>query len=233
LINRLLFWKLLKVWAIPNKHNQNKNLTWIPETNFQKQTLDLVFGTESDKTMFLVDDILFINKFSLQDNEIKMLEHDMILATSLRLYSGTTYCYAENKTVKVPSFTKKCVWDWTKEQGDWGYPMSVDGNIYRTNFLKTFIEKLTFSNPNQFEASMDMNKISGVYPKYKCCYVNSPKLVNIPANIVQEQYKNRFNKHISAEEMNKMFLNGKVIDTKHYQGIIRNSCHIIDDIVVI
>lgn len=201
------------------------NLSWVREQDFRKQIIDLL-ETDSKKVMFLVDDIIFVRPWSLTDQQIQLVEHHMMLATSLRLHPGINFCYATDKPSSVPKFVKQYIWTWQTGEGDWGYPMSVDGNVYRTEMIKRLISNLNFTNPNSFEAALDSAKVGPLMPSHMACYLDGPKLVNIPANRVQHQYKNRFADGYSAEELNTFYLAGKEIDIEAYDGIKPSTCHV-------
>lgn len=211
---------------------QYSNLSWIKENNFRSQTIDLVTGIDCKKIMFLVDDIVFVKPFSLSDHQIQLVDHHMILATSLRLHPGITHCYATDKPSSVPKFVKQCIWTWNTSEGDWGYPMSVDGNVYRSEMMKRLVPGLQFSNPNSFEAALDNIKVGPLMPGHLACYLDGPRLVNIPANRVQNQYKNRFAEGYTAEELNDLYLSGKEIDIQVYEGIAPSTCHVPVELVM-
>lgn len=197
------------------------NIVFQKESNFKNDVLKAI-DSNNDLTMFLVDDILFKDRWSLNDKEIQLVKNNKeILATSLRLYNGITHCYATNSTSALPNFIKGCIWLWRGCSGDFGYGLSVDGDIFRTNFILENIKGLNFNNPNTFEASLNSIQNCG---NYKCCYVSGAKLINIPANIVQNQYKNRVGNLISCEELNEKFLGGQIIslETVKKEEAIRN-----------
>lgn len=202
-----------------------ENLSWVREQDFRNQTIELL-EIGSKNVMFLVDDIVFVSPWSLQDHQIQLVEHQMMLATSLRLHPGIVHCYATDKPSSVPKFVKQCVWSWQNGEGDWGYPMSVDGNVYRTEMIRQLVSRLNFTNPNSFEAALDSAKAGSSMPNYMACYLDGPRLVNIPANRVQQQYKNRFAEGYSAEELNDFYLAGKEIDIDSYEGIKPSTCHV-------
>ncbi len=68
-------------------------------------------ATSAPLTMYLVDDIIFVNKLRLQDSQIHLLKtiHNM-LAVSLRLHPGITHCFATDQLSEVPRFEDKYVW---------------------------------------------------------------------------------------------------------------------------
>lgn len=201
-------------------------INFINETqSFKKTLLTLFSQNKSPLTMFLVDDIIFVSPISLQDKQFELIKNPNMLCISLRLYEGITDCYATGQTSPVPKFIKGNVWSWLNQSGDWGYPMSVDGNIFKTDTIRYFVENGSYSNPNTFEAALDgyKNNFSNLY---LCCYMDVPRLINIPENRVQNLFNNRFAKGYTAEELNKEFLNNKIIDIEHYQGMKSNTVHV-------
>lgn len=209
---------------------ESDDFRWETETDFKKQTEKAVEGfpwATPQFTIFLVDDIIFVSDFSTEDRQFELVKNNsMMVGVSLRLHNGVNHCYATNEAQTVPKFVKGIVWSWAESQGDWGYPMSVDGNVYNTEFIKTFVKTLNFSNPNTLEAALDTGAKQMNAPAYMCCYPNGPKLINIPANRVQQTYQNRYAEGYTAEDLNKLYLDGKTIDVEAYQGIKPNTVHV-------
>lgn len=210
---------------IKNILKLNTNISWHKEKNFQTQTKNIISNMKNQTMMFLVDDILFVNNFSLYDQQFELMRNNIdYLILSLRLHSGVNRCYATDKPNKVPQFVKKCIWNWQTAEGDWNYPMSLDGNVYKTALIKEKIKYLYFYNPNTLEALLDRSKDN--IPSYLCCYLTSPKLINVPANKVQDVYNNRFEKSISINELNEILLSGKKISYKEHLGIKPDTVHV-------
>ena len=92
-------------------------------------------------------------------------------------------------------------WDWSVHYMDFGYPLSVDGHIFRTKEISKLTKKVSFENPNTYEAALQM---FSNFPKSKMWAYKESVLVNSPTNVVQEVYPNRKGeKHgVSAEELN-------------------------------
>lgn len=201
--------------------------SFVEETDFKRNVLNAV-NSEYPLTMFLVDDIIFKDSWSLEDKEVHFVKDNKeIVATSLRLYNSITECYATNSSSKVPQFVKGCVWKWNGCEGDWGYVHSLDGNIFRTGYILPLLKQLQYANPNQLEAQL--SSIRQGIPEYMSCYVNGSKLINVPANIVQKEFKNRAGNLMSIEELNKKFLEeDMLIDIKETikQAENNTSCHI-------
>ena len=198
--------------------------------SFKDQVLKL-FKDDCQYTMFLVDDILFKNEFKFELLE-QLQNNKRAICASLRLAKHITHCYPTNKDVKVPlevtSSNKETVsFKWKDEEGDWGYPMSADGHIFRTSFLKKVIDMIPFNNPNQMESQMAELVNRGYFngfPEMICMRENSV-LFNIPANRVQEEFKNRHGHLYSSETLNELFLKGQKIIFSKYWEIENNAPH--------
>jgi hypothetical protein len=79
---------------------------------------------------------------------------------------------------------------------DYAYPMSVDGHIFKTEYIKNLCEVLEYTNPNLFEAMLsNFGKSEMIISSYK-----NNKLVK---NII----KNHTN-----EDLNEMYLDGIVVN---------------------
>ncbi|MBR8838294.1 MAG: glycosyltransferase family 4 protein [Stigonema ocellatum SAG 48.90 = DSM 106950] len=195
-------------------------------TPFKQGTLNAI-NEDNALTMFLVDDIVFKEKFSLLEPEFQQFSNDLeILCLSLRLHSGVNYCYATNHHVSVPQFREDGAWQWIGAEGDWGYPMSLDGNIFSTPIIKFITENIQFYNPNTFEALMAMNSKFLDNTPFMLCYKENSKLLNIPANKVQDMFPARFGNLVTPEELNQRFLNGERILIEPFLGQKYNAVHV-------
>lgn len=193
------------------------DVNFIKQKNFKTDTLRLINGDDK-YTVFFVDDITFKNEFDLTNEEIKIFSEDKnILCYSLRLHPNLNFCYAINR--KMPKL-KSNIWNWRGQIGDFGYPMSLDGHIFRTNEILNLLIKLDYNNPNELES-----KLAGVpINKTKMICSNKSSIVNIPYNRVQHQFKNRHGK-VTAKYLNDKFLDGYRISNENIDGVDNISCH--------
>lgn len=201
---------------------------YLPEEmceSFKDATLSGI-NPENPLTMFLVDDDVFKDRFSLLDPEFQKFAVDQdILTLSLRLYPGVDYCYPIARNVRVPVINEDGTWKWNGEDGDWGYPMSVDGNVFSTPLIRYIVENLPFKNPNTFESAMAVNTQVVASMPNMICYKDNSKLLNVPANIVQNTFANRVGNLFSTEELNVRFLNGEKISLEPFMGMKNKAPH--------
>jgi hypothetical protein len=225
------------IYKATNKEFQNgydklilmhPEFNYVRETNFQQNVIEGI-DVVLPYTQFLVDDIVFKNNWSLKDKIFSLLpDNYYMLAISLRLHRGINYCYAMNKPSLVPQFKKEMkdeylVWEWRGTEGDWGYSASIDGNIYQTSLIRNVLSQIQFNNPNKLEAILNNPQVTNQAPQYITCYDGPSKLLNIPANKVQNVFNNRCENNWTIEELNKKFLNGQIISLENIEIITDNN----------
>lgn len=210
---------------------QNTNISFREETTALRALVNesLAKGLHKPYTMFLVDDILFRDHFSLvtSKDKMKFLSTPSVLNLSLRLDKNINHCYATNRSQRIPNMVKGCVWDWTMAEGDWGYPMSVDGNIFKTEVITPIVNSIGFNNPNEFEAALDSYakfRLAAISP-LMMCFDEKSKLLNVPANRVQNNVNNRVENSYSAEFLLEKFNEGYEIDFMSASAANNTSCH--------
>lgn len=192
---------------------------------FKQQTLD---GIDENKTytLFLVDDIIFKAPVNFGSNKLfGNLDNRNYLCVSLRLDRNIKHCYATNTPQKVPMTVP--VWDWKRSEGDWGYPMSLDGNVYATSYIRKIVRSLEFQNPNQLEAKLDgFARANAMFVAgTMLCYEDGSRLLNVPANRVQNTFQNRSENSHDPKTLNDLYMSGKVIDISGMSEVKNTSCH--------
>lgn len=190
----------------------------------------LTFNRQS-YVMFLVDDNLFVGKFSLREVREAIEAHKEAIGFSLRLGTNINYCYPLNRPQTISKFVrlaKRIVkFDWTSCECDFGYPLEVSSSIYRLNELLPLLNSLSFKNPNTLEGRMATcaSKFKENNP-YLLCYDKSVTFCN-PINIVQTVKENRVGiiSAFSSESLAQKFDDGYRINVEAYNDFIPSSCH--------
>lgn len=224
-----------KGYAVVQDEHLSSAIEFIPEAGHEGGFKAIVAETmkrqhsanQCDWCMFLVDDMIFKVDWGLDNSKpLKRLSKDeSVIAASLRLCPRYDYCYAENREVKPPFMARFGCWNWRKAKGDWGYPMSVDGNIFRYADILPLVENTEYKHPNSFELALSKNAIKA-RPKMTC--YPEAIVVNLPINIVQKEIENRAGEKygLSAEELNNQFLSGKRVDLYPVYALNDNrGCH--------
>jgi len=198
---------------------------WVLETNFRQDTLKQLFDNNLEFCSFLVDDDVFIGKFSINDPEFQLfLSNDKYACLSPRLAPYVNYCYPAQQNQLQPTFipSKILSWDWTQCTYDWGYPASVASmHIYRKTDLE-FIKSLNFRGANSLEGAMEgsfsrSKKLMICYKQAKCICSTNNKVQNENANY-------NANSH-PVDSLNAGLLNGKRLDENINNNYVINMCH--------
>jgi len=201
-----------------------KYVNFIKEEKFKSDLLLLI--PNKQYTVFFVDDDIFKERIDFYDKQELLFKNNLdIICRSLRLHPNLKECYPTNLIYTThPSFYEindSFIFEWVNQQGDYGYPMSLDGHIFRTNDIIQYMTQLDYNSPNTLES-----KLSNIYIKNKTkmiCYNNSI-IVNNPCNIVQNIHTNRHGEEYS-DELNDKFLKNERISLDNIDNINNISCH--------
>ena len=190
--------------------------------DFRETVMDIVKLFDKPYTIIFADDDVVIQPVNLD-----ILRHykDEVNAITLRMGKHITYCYAKDIYMTLPPFVEQdgyMLWNWRLYPGhlDWGYPMSMAGNIWRTEPLKELWNKIPFDAPNWIEGHMVMHR-----PTDKPFTVSFKEqhVYNVANNLVQTVCKNRHSGKYPIEELNRKFLDGYRISTETLYGKTFNS----------
>jgi hypothetical protein len=222
-----------KAYAEVRELYKNKNLVFVRQSSkesFKSDLQSIVSGVQSKKIMFLVDDILFIEKVNL--DEFASLD-SKVFVPSLRLGLNTNYSYMLKREQKIPdliSISKLDIkdanaWKWSNGDGDWNYVMSVDGNIFSRSEMIVMMNYLKFASPNTFEYAL-WSKFGYIFNKrLGVCYKKS-KIVNLPINhVMQESYTINEHGKVHQNDLLNMWNGGDRMDYKSLYGYNTNSAH--------
>lgn len=205
------------------------NIKFIKETYFKNDVLEQI--RSSDFVAFVVDDTIFVDKFSFDDVINALENHNDTIGFSLRLGINIVYSYPLDKYQKLPDFEQLSQdiikFHWLNAEADFGYPLELSSSIYRTKDILNLIGNLSFVNPNTFESELNNKKT--IFAKTKpflLCFKKSVAF-SIPANLVQTAWRNRSSEKedYSTEKLLQLFENGYRIDIEDLQGFIPYACH--------
>jgi len=160
--------------------------------SFRSDLILLLESVHSEKIFFLVDDVLFIEDFDIQD--FVKFDTDKFVPT-LRMGLNLNTCYTLQKNQQVPELVPdmiedddKITWQWDRGIYDWSYPLSLDGHFFSAQEIKTMIPLIDFSAPNTLEDQLQHFRRFFLFRK-GIAYHKS-RIVNIPCNKVQKENKN-------------------------------------------
>jgi len=221
-------------------------LNWIQETDFQKDTTDLV-KKGGDLVCFFVDDNILYRKIEVDEDIItKLFDNRDVFCLSLRL--GTNTIVQNEYTMQdcvLPIRGEIAedtffIWNWISQcehcraplTGNYAYPFSVDGHIFKKSLVEKFIGneddfvKIKFSTPNAFEGGIwDKGWEVDDFPKSMSSFKES-LVVNTPLNLVGSSENMSGQKFgVSLEELNKKYLEGHDPDLDNMDFSNIQGCH--------
>jgi hypothetical protein len=195
-----------------------ERVNWVKQDDFQKDTLRIVENSQEYICFFTDDDIMYRSVETSVESITNLFEKQpKIFTLSLRL-GGNTYvqniwtgqpCQLPEKTAVINEYV---IWKWgdMSPWGNFGYPFSVDGHIFRSADVLKIISQYEFETPNALEGRgmaflEDMQHLMASYT-HSC-------LVNTPLNIVGSS-ENCSGVHygLSLDEFNTKYLNREVPD---------------------
>lgn len=181
--------------------------------------------------LFLVDDNIFVRRFSLGAAADALLDTPEAIGFSLRLGSNTTQCYPLGRPQGVPALQplRRGVvgYDWPSADADFAYPLEVSSSLYRLHEVVPLLSGLPFRNPNTLESGIAARArmFAASHPRL-LCFETSVTFCN-PVNKVQSEYENRAGTDAanSSEGLARHFAAGFRIDVASYDGIVPTACH--------
>lgn len=202
------FDKAYKIVEVEHQH-----AVFLRETDFHNQTRTLLGWQREFVTFFTDDDILMrpIPYFGGGSPEI-FLEDPDVACFSLRLGKNTTTCYPLQREQDLPPGRQNDLamwWEWVQADGDFGYPASLDGHVFRLDEFQALIDGDEFANPNELEQTAAI-KAHLTLPPVMACYRHSVVCGN-PVNRVNETHPNRHGKQpqFGVDSLNEQFLEGR------------------------
>lgn len=200
---------------------------WHPDVRFEEehefatQVRAALAATRHPHAAFFCDDnVLYRPLPRGSDVGVRvLLSFERILTVALRLGANTHRCYSLRQAQSLPSAAFEthraqpwANWEWRHGSGDFGYPGSLDGNVWRTHQLRTLVGNARdgWASPNELEDALNGACKTALLP-LMACYRESV-LVGVPVNSVQTAYKP--NRHAETHRaptatLNRMFLEGR------------------------
>lgn len=189
-------------------------IEFVKETDFPVQLKKMVKSIDADRIFFMTDDGIFLDHFDLNDClQYNPLEYIF----SLRLGKDFTFCYSHNRKQEIPTFNgterqllHTWVWADLENSPDWSYPLSVDATIFWRKEIDTILDLIAFKSPSSLESQMQLY-VDLFKNREGVCYTKT-KYVNVPCNIVQNEFNNITTGTFSTDDLLQKFLNGQRIN---------------------
>lgn len=201
-----------------------REVAWIEEADFRGQVVDWVKAVGDDLATFATDDALVTRPVDLAP-VADALRLPQVLAFSLRLGLHLDWCYPRHAPQPPPRGVRRgevFCWRWSEGEADWGYPLSVDGHVFRVPALLWALEQIAFSNPNTLEANLQpLRPYFG--DMLGACFTES-RYFNAPLNVVQTVFRNRHG-HVDVDAFADLFDLGARFDPARVAGLVNRSAH--------
>ena len=200
---------------------EHPEVIYVEEESFRSDFQKLALDGEESHLQLLVDDNVFVRPFSLDDREFRDFStDDLVAALSLRMNPSMDYCYTENVYTGTPWFRADRAWYWPGLRGDWGYPNSVDGNIWRRADVRAVIGTGAYERLHQLEPALRL----AMRRPLSICYGQS-RILNVANNTVQDCAVANRHGGGDATEMNERYLAGEHIGLENIEQAAPKSPH--------
>lgn len=187
------------------------------ESNFREDLVALLDDINIPFTTLLVDDaIMYRPVITTKDAALATITDDVV-CLSLRLGLNCTYSHPVDISYSLGEHTVNgdfLKFDYREQmKGDFRFPLSTDGHIYKTTFLKSLLEKIEFSNPNSLEFKLQELVSNHSIPHMVVSFKES-RIVSVPVNVVNiyKEHPSGLEYFIPEKGLNKRYLAGEVID---------------------
>lgn len=194
--------------------------------SFKDDLVRLLESLNARKAFFLVDDILVIEKFNIED--FALLDTDKTVP-SLRMGLNLKNCYTVQKEQPLPELMpnhdindNKIFWKWDQGLYDWAYPLSVDGHLFSKQEITAITKLINFSSPNSYEHQLQ--KFHRFFRIRAGVGYKKSRIVNIPCNKVQKVNKN-IHGNIHQDFLLDKWMNGYQMDYRNIYGYLNTSAH--------
>lgn len=201
-----------------------------PTSDFKPILLKTVESGPGDYLICAVDDIIVTDYIDLS-RCIDALEQTQAYGFYLRLGKNITLSYGNNQSISVPALRQVMpeIYGWLfykqlKNTGDWYYSHTVDMALYRKKDLLKDWRAITFTNPNTLESRWHGRLAHKADRRLGLCYEHS-KIVNIPLNLVQQEFNNENMAWRSVEDLLALFNQGLKIDISALYQYDNRSVH--------
>ncbi|GHT76238.1 hypothetical protein FACS189463_0920 [Bacteroidia bacterium] len=188
------------------------DVTFIKETDFRKQLLEILEQATVKKVLFFVDDMILTHDF-----DFDTLKHVNTTDSIVCLSCGKDLTYSTNlkQTLELPVFQTvdgmlRFKWNDIKILSNWSYPLGLSGYMFGRKEILAILSTLTFKAPNSLEDSMQTFKPLFMN-RFGLC-TNHTIAVCVHANMVQTEGYNPVLGTFSVEELLTLWNENKQID---------------------
>ncbi len=209
-------------------------------SSFKEQLCCLLKQLRSKTVFFLVDDALYIERIDLG---LYCSFDPRVAIPSQRLGRNLSFCYVQQRQQALPPFLdvdrvpamilppefasdqilrELLFWEWGSGELDWGYPLSLDGNIFSTDEILYLVERAEFRTPNTLEFALQ--KHLPVFEHRLGVCPRKSALVGVPWNKVQTDNQN-ISGSIHQDQLLAKWQEGFRLDVSRFRGYQNKGAH--------
>lgn len=203
---------------------EHPDVQFIRQTNFREDVIHWISSGDSTIVSFATDDAVFTRKVPIDTIERVLLQNEQVITFSLRMGLHLEDCYPTNSKQQLPNGMLQdgiFAWNTAESEGDWSYPLSVDGHVFKRDLAAKMFASFDFAHPNSMESNWQA--IRHLVSPIACCLPKSCYF-NIPLNRVQDTHKNRCGS-VDVAELQSNYRSGTRIDTRRFLNFINTSAH--------
>lgn len=211
------------------EENKSINMEFIKQYDFREDVSEAMI--HYDFVMFLTDDSIFVEDFSIAEVVKTLKKEKNVLGFSLRLGLNTTYCYPLDHEQAIPAeivpLRKDIIlWDWNKAVLDFAYPIEVSSSLYRCSQIGLFLS-FKWNTPGELEYLSDRMKQS-FYNNHPlmACYKKSVAFAD-PINKLNVANQNRSGSDatMTVDALLEAFENGFRGNAQQFVGYTPKAAH--------
>lgn len=195
-----------------------------PKKDFKPLLLETIDSTIAPYVVFATDDDIFTDSIDMTYCA-NALQLSNAYGFYLRLGMNITHSYFSNQTLKLPTLTPldahTVSFSFQDGKSYWAYPNNVNMTLYKKTSISDALSQLSYQSPNILES-----RWARFYPRtdHGLCFIAS-KGINIPLNLVQDDWHNKHEAIFSPQDLLILWQNGLTIDIEQFHAIKNNAAH--------
>jgi hypothetical protein len=210
-------------------------VNFVEEKSFKEDLLS--FLPNKTSILFLCDDSVVTEKFSLAQVLENLNSSEDNIGFSLRLGRNTQKCFPYgdvNQNIPEMTLVKDNVYtyQWKPAELDFSYPLEISSSVYKLDIIFELLKDLDYHNPNTLEASLVTNTPYFVVDKSLLLCFEKSVIFSNAINRVQTYNQNRAG-DVNADDLLKYFMGGKRMDSSIFYHYENHGAHELVDVPLV
>lgn len=168
----------ISVFDKTGKINKTEGLKLKSEGPLKKWIIDEIDNEKDGLSMIIDENKLCLEPFDISSIEMTMKNQE-IFCFSLALGKNITFCSNMNceNILKIDGEENGIItWDWSLHYMDFGYPLNLDGTIFRNRELSKLVKSVSFDDSIELESAL---QIFDNYPLTKMAAFSESKMIEV------------------------------------------------------